>query len=226
MISIEPQAFFFDFDGVVVDSERQHMYATLEALKDQPEMLFTEKFYFEELLGFDDVGLFQYLWEKNKTPLPDNELKALMLRKNQILMQRLASDAIFFPGVIDFIHSFKTKQIPIAVVSGARRKEILACIEKGKLQPYFEFVVAADDVQFSKPNPESYTKGFTQMRDKIPNLDLKNCWVIEDSPTGIESAKGAGMNVIGITNSLSREHLTQANHIVSHYTEIQVTKLA
>ncbi len=226
MIAIEPQAFFFDFDGVVVDSERQHMLATLEALKDRPDLLFSEKYYFEELLGFDDVGMFEFLWDKNNATLTDEELKARMLAKNQILMKRLETESIFFPGVIDFIKSFKSKNIPIAVVSGARRKEILSCINKGNLQAAFEFVVSADDVQRSKPDPESYSKGFAQMQSLVPNLDVKNCWVIEDSPTGIESAKGAGMKVIGITNSLSGDHLKFADHIVAHYNEIQITKFA
>lgn len=226
MINIKPQAFFFDFDGVVVDSERQHMFATLEALKDRPEMLFTEQYYFEKLLGYDDVGLFEYLWDKNQTELTKEELQARRMAKNQILMQRLKTESIFFPGVLDFIQTFQKLNIPIAVVSGARRREIEACITKGNLESAFQFIVSADDVKFSKPNPEPYLQGFEKMSALVPNLEKQNCWVLEDSPTGISSAKGAGLNVLGITNSVTAAQLTMAEHVVSHYNEIQVTKLS
>ncbi len=222
MPQIKPKVFFFDFDGVIVDSERQHMLATLEALKDRPDLLFEESYYFEKLLGFDDVGLFGSLWRKNNETLSAEELQKRRTLKNQALMKQLETASIFFDGVLDFIKIFATKKIPIAVVSGARRKEILACLQKGNLLDSFEFVISADDVKRSKPDPEPYETAYHNMLAKMPSLKPEDCWVIEDSPTGTASAKAAGLNVIGITNSVKREHLKQADFVITRYSEIEV----
>lgn len=222
MIEIQPKVFFFDFDGVIVDSERLHMWATLEALQNKPNFQFDEDYYFEHLLGFDDIGIFEFLWNDKKQKITPEELKEAMQKKNSALMQRLKEGSYFFPGVLDFIRSFKEKNIPIAIVSGALRKEILPCIEKAKITERFEFIVAADDVRHSKPDPESYEKAYHHMLEKNIELNPEDCWVIEDSPAGIASAKGAGLNVIGITNSLKKEALSQADFIVSHYSEIKI----
>lgn len=225
MIKINAEAFFFDFDGVIVDSERQHMWATLEVLKDQPHLHFSEDEYFNELLGFDDVGIFEFLWKKHNLQLSKEILNDLLIKKNHIYMQRVKTHSFLFPGVKDFIVSLKKSGLLLCIVSGSRRQEILSCIQSQQLHSYFEFIVSADDVRHSKPDPESYQKAFTQMSVLRPGLQMKNCWAIEDSPFGITSAKSTGLNVVGITNSLSAIHLHDADCVVRHYSELSVTKI-
>lgn len=223
MIQISPKVFFFDFDGVVVNSERHHMLAALGALDKFPDYKFTEDHYFEKLLGFDDVGLFEHLWKEKNQNLNQEDLDALMIEKNRLLIEILKEQDIFFPGVLDFIASFGQNNIPIAVVSGALHGEIVHCLKrKDGLLEKFDFIIGADDVKRSKPDPESYETAYHRMLEKNIDLNPEDCWVIEDSPTGIESAKGAGLNVVGITNSVPTELLSQADHIVSHYSEIQI----
>jgi beta-phosphoglucomutase-like phosphatase (HAD superfamily) len=51
-------------------------------------------------------------------------------------------------------------------------------------------------------------------------VNPQECCVIEDSAAGVEAAIAAGMTVIGITNSIPREELHRAHHVVSTYKEI------
>ena len=223
MTKIQAKAFFFDFDGVVVDSEKLHMISALKTSQNHG-IEFTEEFYFDKLLGFDDVGLFEYLWKENSKNLTKEELQNLIQKKNEEFLKALESEIIFFDGVKSFIKSIHQAKIPMAIVSGALQNEIQKCLEIGHLKEYFQFIIAADDVLCSKPDPESYQMAFDGMKAIVPNLTQDDVWVIEDSPAGIHSAKGAHLNVIGITNSLKRAFLTEANLIVDHYKEVEITK--
>lgn len=219
MITLSPQAFFFDFDGVIVDSEKAHMVAALKAASPHG-LSFTELYYFEKLLGFDDVGLFRELFSENQKKLDDQTLKELMVQKNQEFMRLIPTHIIYFPGVVDFIKRLKDKKIPLAVVSGALRDEVISCLKIGGLDGYFDFIVTANDVTHSKPHPESYTQAFALLKVKNPSLEKNQCWALEDSGAGIQSAKTAGLKTIGITNSLKAKDLHEANYVIQVYDEI------
>lgn len=68
--------------------------------------------------------------------------------------------------------------------------------------PIPEVLVTADDVRRSKPHPEGYLAAASRL-----GVAPSACVVIEDAPAGIESARAAGMPVIGITTTFPRERL-------------------
>ncbi len=68
--------------------------------------------------------------------------------------------------------------------------------------PVPRVMVSAEDVRSGKPSPEPYLLGAERM-----GLASVDCLVIEDSPAGITAAKGAGMRVIAVTSTHSREEL-------------------
>lgn len=222
-IRIQPKAFFFDFDGVIVDSEKVHMLAALEASRHHG-ISFSEDYYFKELLGYDDIGLFEHLWKEESRNLDGVTLKELMARKNEAFMRFISSQVIYFDGIVDFIRRLSERGIPLCVVSGALKKEILGCLAYGKLESYFKFIISADMVKASKPNPESYERAWQNMLVYVPDLEKSDCWAIEDSPAGIYSASEAGFKVIGITNSVRADQLSRADHIISHVREIEVSE--
>ncbi len=68
--------------------------------------------------------------------------------------------------------------------------------------PLPSILVSADDVREGKPHPEGYLLAARRM-------DVRNdrCLVIEDTPAGIEAGIAAGMQVLGIGNTVAREAL-------------------
>lgn len=223
LVSITPRAFFFDFDGVIFDSEPAHLAAAREVSRSHG-VDFTDAYYYEILLGFDDVGLFAKLWQDNNRPIDARIIVELRRAKNAAFLRLAAQEMRTFPGVTDFISRLANENIPLAVVSGALRSEIDACLKRADLNRYFSFIVSADDVENSKPDPESYLMAFDKMQATIPGLTKADCWVIEDSPAGIDSAQAAGIKVIGITNSCKENEIKHANALVSHYSEITIGK--
>ena len=54
----------------------------------------------------------------------------------------------------------------------------------------------------------------------------QNCLVFEDSPIGIEAARNAGMKVIGITTTHSKEELSKlVDYVIDDYTQINIAKI-
>ena len=62
------------------------------------------------------------------------------------------------------------------------------------IRKYFQVIVSADDVQKSKPDPETYLR----CAERI-HIDPRNCIVFEDAPKGVESALNAGMKCVVLT---------------------------
>src|SRR5918992_5831288 len=81
-----PRAVLFDFDGVIVNSEPLHFYATHEVLKAE-HVEITEDEYYRELIGFDDRGAFRHVFQKRGLPLEPRTLLALMARKSGVMMR-------------------------------------------------------------------------------------------------------------------------------------------
>jgi sugar-phosphatase len=63
-------------------------------------------------------------------------------------------------------------------------------------------LITADDIKRSKPNPDGYLAAAARI-----GVDPAECLVFEDAPAGIEAALAAGMNVVGVTTTFSREKL-------------------
>ena len=87
----------------------------------------------------------------------------------------------------------------IALVSGSTRDQIESLLENTGLKKYFDIRVSSDDVKNNKPYPDSYLLSTEKLGVK-PN----ECVVIEDSVTGIEAAKSAGMMCISVLNKYNK----------------------
>ncbi len=68
--------------------------------------------------------------------------------------------------------------------------------------PIPETLVSGDDVRQGKPAPEPYLMGAQRLGKAV-----ERCVIIEDAPAGLEAARAAEMQVIGITTTHSREEL-------------------
>jgi beta-phosphoglucomutase len=64
----------------------------------------------------------------------------------------------------------------------------------------FDFVATWDDVERGKPDPEIY-----ELVGRALAVAAVQCLVIEDSPSGVKAALGAGMWCIAVTTPFTRE---------------------
>ena len=86
--------------------------------------------------------------------------------------------------------------------------------------PLPERFVSADDVENGKPHPEAYLKGA-----EILGVSPEACVVVEDAPSGVSSARSAGMRVIAVATTYREDDLHEADAVVASLTDFQATLL-
>lgn len=206
-------AVLFDFDGIIVDSERLHWAAFCKVLKPLGRDLSWPE-YIQTYIGFDDRDAFRHALPGIDAP----ELARLIQLKAAAFQTLLESDgAAALPGAVDLIRHL-SRQIPLAICSGALRADILPVIGKLGVADAFDQIITADDTHISKPDPAPY-------RLAMRKLNVTDGLAIEDTPAGIASAKGAGLNVLAVTNSYSADYLTQADAVIHSLEGLTLDKL-
>jgi beta-phosphoglucomutase len=218
------QAIVLDFDGVIADSEPLHLKAFQQTLAEEGIELTSEDYY-ERYLGYDDVGMFQAVAKDRGAAMNEAEISALVARKAVKMQALLQSGEVLFPGAVEFIRA-AAAEVPLAIASGALKHEILEIVDGAGVGHLFAAIVAAGDTPESKPSPAPYRLAFERLRQHTGrDLDPRRCVAIEDSKWGLESALGAGLRCVGVTNSYSADELGDAELVVGGLDELTVPEL-
>lgn len=201
------QAIIFDFDGVIVDSERLHLRAYQDILAPEGVTLSSDD-YFERYLGYDDVGVFKALGKDRDLPMDDGRVHSLIARKGARYESLVTAGEMFFPGAADFIRTAAGAGVPIAIASGSLTHEIEDTLDRGNLRHYFPVIVGADQTERSKPSPDPYLAAFAKLRAHTGRpLEAWRSVAIEDTKWGLVSARGADLRCVAVTNTYSEAEL-------------------
>jgi beta-phosphoglucomutase len=241
------KAVIFDFDGVIVDSEKAHLAMFKKVLAEEGIQL-TDEQYYEKYLAMDDRGCFlavltdnqevltnrQELIERqnflqevstNQQGLDEAYIQSLVSRKSKYYNQFARDNLPLLPGVADFISSAHAHGLALAVASGALRNEIEFILDKYNLRRYFHAVISAEDCTKGKPDPEPFLTALERLRALRPELQASNCLAIEDSFHGIRAAKAAGMKCLAVTTSYPAERLAEADRVVPSLEAVTIEEL-
>ena len=171
---------------------------------------FTWQEYEEVFMGMDDRDAFDRAFSDAGRSLTDTERDDLIARKAAHFPKLVEErGAKVFPGVEDLIRAVAARG-PMGLSSGALRLDVEPVLHKLELFDLFGAIVTADVVAKSKPDPESYRVCLERLGAKDPS----HWFAIEDTNAGIQSAKGAGMKVLAVTNSYPADALQAADRIV------------
>ncbi|KTC83781.1 HAD family hydrolase [Legionella brunensis] len=213
------QAVIFDFDGVILDSEPLHFKACSYVFKKLGLALSYDE-YVEKYLGFSDKEMFPKFFSERGCSFSLDKIKDL-IREKTVRYQEIIKQCDDLPMIdsVDQCIVNISKKIPkIAICSGSTRNEIgvvLAKLKQGRLQAYFDTIVTAEDVQRGKPSPDGYLLT-AQRLNVLPN----QCLVIEDTPHGVEAAKAAGMYVVALLTSYTKNQLQNADKIINNFSQL------
>jgi beta-phosphoglucomutase len=198
---ISPKAVLFDFDGVVVDSFDAHYGAWKSAFL---ELFKTEiaTFPHQTHAGKSPMLIAQYFCEQiNKV----EKTKDLFTLKGTHLHKGLVTPNLL-PGVHEITKHLSENKTPFGIASNATKLFIKNSI--AQLSLGFNIYMGVEDYKFPKPHPEAYISLAKKLN--IAPEDYKNTWVFEDSITGTQAAKVAGMIPIGILTQYTKEELVNA----------------
>jgi len=218
MGGLKADAVIFDFDGVIVDTEPLHFKA-FQRILDPLGLGFSWQQYVDIYMGFDDRDAFIEAFMAHGRTLDTDMLHSLVERKAQIFQTVIQDGITAYPGVTELIKKLHHSRIPLAISSGALRSDITPIVQQLDIAHCFDVIVTADNVTKSKPDPESYRLAFDRLNARA-NTSPDRTIAIEDTPAGIAAAKGAGLAVIGLTNSYPKEIISDATVVIDSLEEL------
>ncbi|MCU1257136.1 MAG: HAD-superfamily hydrolase, subfamily variant 3 [Bryobacterales bacterium] len=95
------------------------------------------------------------------------------------------------PGIREFLE--RNQHLPIGLATNAEPENARFTLENSGLAHLFRAVVTGQQVAHAKPHPEIYLKV-----SEILQVPPADCLVFEDSYSGVEAGRAAGMTVIGV----------------------------
>jgi sugar-phosphatase len=104
-----------------------------------------------------------------------------------------------------------------AIVTSGSKELAMARLRRAGL-PIPHTLVTADDVKQGKPAPEPYLVAAKRLE-----IAPSRCVVIEDAPAGIEAGLAAGMQVIAMATTHSRDELPVRGWVIDHLSALHVS---
>ena len=221
------RAIIFDFDGVIVDSERSIFELTQE-MAAREGWTVTEEEYFRDYLALDDRGIIEHLYRSHGRPIDPARRDELIKWKFDAYQNIIRDGLPAMPGAVEFVRK-AAAQFPLAIASGSLRVEIEHLLTKPGLRESFAVLATADDCERSKPDPEVYLKALAGLRElpalASPLLAAEECLAIEDAPLGVVAAQRAGMKCLALAHSRPRDELRHAEWVCREFREVSLERL-
>lgn len=196
----------FDFDGVVVDSERLKFKDLKTLLQKKGIKLSNSSF--KEMVG-KKTNFF--LSSKFGSKLTDKQIREIVNERNKLIHNYKS-----IPGVKSFIDYLKKKKIRLGLATGTKKALVNKIMKKIGIKNKFSFAITGENFKHSKPNPEVYKKAIKKSK-VAPNKTA----VIEDSVAGVRSAKKAGLYCIAITTNQNKKDLKEADLVVNSFDNLK-----
>jgi beta-phosphoglucomutase len=209
------RAVLFDWDGTLADT-RQVVVTTFQKVIRKEVGYEVNREFIERRIGTGAAQTFKEILQKAGKPVTDESIKRLLAKKIETEIS-LSDQVKLFPGAIELLEALEG-EVRLALASMNNRAVIEDLLDKMKIRNCFNVILAVEEVEKFKPDPEIFLKCATRMRSKP-----EECVVFEDSIFGVQAARNAGMDCIAVlTGVYSRKELEIANPIliVTSLTEV------
>lgn len=211
------EAFIFDMDGVIIDSEPMHFDVDIRVMEYYGHPITQEKL--EDYVGMTNPELWKSIREEFGMSQTVEEIIEYQLGHKIGVLRAAEMEPI--EGIRELLAELKKGDIPRAIASSSPPVFIEAVLEKFGLRDEFQVVVSGEQVPKGKPAPDVYLRAA-----ELLGVNPANCAVLEDARHGVAAAKAAGMHCIGFVNPNSgNQDLTQADLIVNKVGDIRLDDL-
>ncbi|MDP5338643.1 MAG: HAD-IA family hydrolase [Nodularia sp. (in: cyanobacteria)] len=208
-------AILFDLDGTIVNTDPIHYQAWQKMLLSY-DLQIDEKFYKSRISGRLNPEIVKDILPQ--LSVAEGEKFA---DEKEALFRQLSPNLQPLSGFAELIAWTKTHQLKRALVTNAPRQNAKFMLEVLGINEAFHTIVLADDCIAGKPNPEPY-----QVALKKLGIGAEQAIALEDSPSGIQAAVGAGIRTIGIASTHEPLALQQVGTFmaISDFTDLQLWK--
>ena len=204
----DKEAFLFDMDGLIFDTERIFMEQLAIVMKEEGYSL-TREIYIQTLgLGGEPLkNLMCSYFGKN---YPFQEMGKRTARRVAMLSETLGLP--LKPYVRETLNYLAQTEKKLAVASATNTKQVITYLTHAGLISYFDAIIGGDLVPHSKPEPDLFLAAL-----KALDSSSDQAVVLEDSENGILSGRAAGCSIICIPDLKfpSKEIMEQIDILVT-----------
>ncbi|WP_257667585.1 HAD family hydrolase [Parapedobacter tibetensis] len=210
---MEKLAVIFDMDGVIAHTNPYHTEAFRQFF-DKYKVSYTELEFEDHMYGKHNSYIMNYFFKReikgDEFKRLEDEKEALFREIYQHIMKPIA-------GFLEFLAALKNSGFHTGVATSAPRANLDLIMDGLGFAAQMESVLASEDVQAHKPNPEIYLKS-------ADNLGVSpiNCVVFEDSYSGVSAAINAGTKVIGVLSSHTKDQLPPCQYYIRNYHDVDI----
>ncbi|MEO8823334.1 MAG: HAD family phosphatase [Ginsengibacter sp.] len=204
----DTKAVIFDLDGTLLDNNSFHRKTWEAYLKKMGKLISKEEFN-AHLNGRTNKDAVEYIYGRK---MSEEESTKYTLEKEALYREIYQPFIKPVPGLLNFLEILDKKNLPMAIATSGIQPNIDFMFENIPIKKYFKVIVNSSHITHGKPHPEIYLKVASLL-----NLAPKNCLVFEDAVVGINSAKAAGMKVIAVSTTQTKEELSIADMIVDDF---------
>jgi HAD superfamily hydrolase (TIGR01509 family) len=183
------EAVVFDLDGVLIQTE--------EIWDEVREAYVRERGgrYDDEaqraMMGMSSLEWSAFIHDELGVPDRPEEISAEVVRR---MAARYGERLPLVPGAVESVERLAARW-PLGLASSSNRPLIDAVLDLAVLARFFRATVSSEEVPRGKPAPDVYLEAARRL-----GTPADRCVAIEDSHSGIRSARAAGMAVIAIPN--------------------------
>jgi HAD superfamily hydrolase (TIGR01509 family) len=194
-------AVLFDMDGTLVDSEKVWDVGLRELARRYGGELSAPAR--TRMIGTSMAESMEILHADIAQPWRDSNTSVSWLEAR--VRDLFADGLIWRPGARELLAAVRAEGVPTALVTATRRH--LVEVALGTIgADNFDVVVCGDDVARTKPHPEPYLTAAGRLA-----VPPRRCVAVEDSPTGVASARAAGCVVVAVPCEVA---LTDADDVI------------
>ena len=203
-------AVLFDFDGTLCNTEVENIRLVQDVLRQMgAEVSFEE---LEVLTGGEDRVTVPPILERHHVAGTIDDYERL---RDNCYRTYAEANLVLEPGALDLLDSLRARGTKVGLVSMTVARCILTGVARLGILDRFDVVVCGDMVERRKPAPDPYLRAA-----EFLGVDPVRCVAVEDSPTGIGSAKAAGCHVIAYTGCDIVQDVSAADEVIDSFVGI------
>lgn len=204
------KAIFWDNDGVLVDTERLYFRATQQVLASVGVILDLQTY--REFYLARSAGTWHLAAQMG---FSEAQIDRLRKKRNDLYSRLLRENDVAVEGTREVLQTLSGR-FKMGVVTSSWRDHFEIMHSGTGFKQYFEFVLAREDYERSKPDAEPYSKAV-----EIAGCHPSECIAVEDSERGLTAAKAAGLACWVIPTELTDgADFSSADRILSRISDV------
>ena len=212
------EAVVFDLDGVILQTEeiwdgvRERYVRERGGRYDGAAQ--------RAMMGMSSPEWSRFVHEELGVPAPPEQIASDVV---ELMLARYHERLPLIPGAVESVERLAASFV-LGLASSSNRPLIDAALELAGIARLFRATVSSEEVARGKPSPDVYLEAARRL-----GMAPDSCAAVEDSHSGIRSARAAGMLVVAIPNSAyppDDEALAQADIVLRSISELSTPAMS